>query len=667
MKIKRLLEKGLNNFPLVGVPRSINGTPIVFYMTPSEQKEGTLPMGIGMEFEMAIFPNVTVEHKEWLFDNDIYGTIKEPSRFSNTPITLNLDGKRFALEQRTILEKIIGPNTTPLMYRNMIDDKTINDGKGGPEAQFSPISKGSLPIFKTEVSRFLYYMKKMGCVFKLPDASNHMHISKEMLGDTELEVENTLTNFMWLLYGLRDFLPEFSSRVGVGIQIADIHNYLGDPFQEYNEKALLQRFMLQKSEALSLLRDTKKWSEKAQSNLDERWKGFMNMTFLNEHDTLEFRWFGATENPDVVVAQMEWMFAAIEYSKLNGVLSTSDRHTILSSFCEYINDYKTEYPHLFNRMLDIKASKDFMEGNKIPTPDYLSEYNLQALLEFNYEYLGVIDPKDAEIAETVKKKETLASIIRSVTLDISKKEEKEAEKLPPPGHYKSVLTNKVYPYKEYATKFAIYYDANLKKNKMGFFPAEENSLIEELIEKGEIDTENLAGYSLTYDAHFIDEDDEEWGTPDYYENFEVKSKFIPKERCRMYDYNVNLIINGDDLSGASYIIYEKPEYHQFLSTLSVVHPIRKRELDSILEKIEDDCYDESLDDEFVTTYATEGAEEISDSLESMLLTELEKNTYDSVLKDKTSHPAYLEILGRDREEFFKFIEKQNEEALTNLS
>ena len=522
-KIKKLLEKGINSFPLRPISRYIKGETHIFWQDPKETT--TIPAGIGMEIEMGHIPNVSSAHRDWLFDLDIFGEIKAPNRYNpNGSIKLELDSRKIALEQLPIIYKIIGPNASPLISREMFADKTVNDGKGGPEANFSPVTLDSLPVVKLEMIRFLYYMKKMGCYWQLPDVSSHMHASKEMLGDNDLERENTLTNFIWLLYGLRDFLPSFSNRIGDGIQIADLHNYLDDPFKEKNEKALMRTFMLQKKTALELLRDRGQWKDDAVQNSDNRWKGLMNMTFLNEHDTFEFRWFGGPkDNIDIQVMAAdtmsfyEWYFASLDYSRLSGVMATKDSDTILEGWVAFVQDHRETYPHLFNRLFEQDLTKILLTENPIE----LLKYNLEDILNFEYEKLSFMpvsewDKKQCEeTQEHCEKAQTLTEIIENVTKHLEVKEttitSEDIFKYPltegwEPGQYRSSLTGKIYQYIHDETKTRFVYNTKIDKNQFLIFDNSETPIFLKRL-ADDIYRGMLKAHKLDIEVHLDYDDD----------------------------------------------------------------------------------------------------------------------------------------------------------------
>lgn len=408
--LKKLLIQGMLNFPLKKnmikfTPNHGETAEIAVWSMPNEKPVG----GIGMELEMGLNPLLSEEHREWLFEHDIYGTIREPSRFNDKELKLQLNASTFKLEQMPILYKVIGPNTSPLTYKEMLTDKTINKGMGGGEIQFSPTTRDSLSVLKIELTRMLYYMNKMGCTFHHSDASVHLQASTTLLGDNADEIEQTLTNILWFMFRNKEFMTQFCNRVGDGLEITNLYQYLGDPFQELKPLALERLFMIRKKTAIDMFRQTGSWRENAEATVDERWKGFMNLMLNDEFQTLEFRWFGTTNDVNVFMSYYEFYFALINFCRLNGVFQRPENLSVMEAFYNFVKD-DTNCKHLLWRMAQIEETKDLIEVKPVFYP-----FNMDKIINFDYEYFGY-KPYKEEVAIT-----TLSQIIE--TFKANKEEE----------------------------------------------------------------------------------------------------------------------------------------------------------------------------------------------------------------------------------------------------
>jgi hypothetical protein len=377
--------------PLLCIPDSVtamNGltTTIPFHYLNQEDYESNRNQGIASEFEHHL--NITTETLRKLRDPLMYsgctGKMRDYNRFV---VQENLKKKRPFYEKdfghpgdedtmqanksllKDIYLNVIQPNNSSVIAECPSIDKTINDGTGGPEILFSPVTLAALPLLKIELARVMHYAHQFG-IKKVPDSSIHFHASADMFGGTPQEFQETLENLIWFFIENPVFMQEFSGRIDDGADLASIRYMLGDPLGELSGTAFKRKFYQSKGAGLRLLieqgcikRDDK--MQLGSAKLDDRIKGFFNLIIKDKYDTVEYRWPASTEDVEEYMAQYEFFFALINFCKIQGIHGTEELDS-LKSIVGYIGLRKDKYPHLWNKiLLDRHASVFIEQENKV--------------------------------------------------------------------------------------------------------------------------------------------------------------------------------------------------------------------------------------------------------------------------------------------------------------
>jgi hypothetical protein len=381
-----------------------NESEVNFHYLNENDAIENMGLCIGSEFEHAMRGSVATIKKlrEPLLLNGCYGNQVGYNQFvsPNAKATFPLPGSERTQELNraallSIYISLVQANMSTALFRAPDLDKTIGKNTTyalGPEVIFAPMSKKSLPVFKMELARVLHYAKVFECE-ALEDTSIHFHIGTGLFGSNKEEFKETFQNFVWFCWENKEFIKDWSGRMGSGEDLADMLYFIGDPYGKMSLEEQKISFMMMKGLNLELFEDKGVIDRKIStdssnsSSTDSRIKGLFNITIGDKFDTVEIRHDGT--DPEFCVEEYmgkyEYYFALVNMCKIAGIHGGKECRS-LESLVNYVVVRREEYPHLWNKMLKdkyclpfIEVMEEYKEG-KIPT----DQYNIDDLIYFNY-------------------------------------------------------------------------------------------------------------------------------------------------------------------------------------------------------------------------------------------------------------------------------------------
>lgn len=458
---KNIFQERFRPSPLFPVSAEISapngGTKnITFFFANEEDAIENANMGIGIEIEQHLNtrPSTITRMRDPLLFGKCTGklynynpfvgmkggkrnSIRERDVFAEFDIPG--DAKNMATnytDQQEIYMKVVQANNSILICEEPKIDKTINDNNGGVEIVLSPVSLRALPLVKIEIARIMHYshlfdMKVLG------DTSAHFHVSADMLGTTPSEFENTFTSMVWFLFENKEFLEDFSGRIDSGIDMSSFLYWIGDPTNILSKETQKRRVYAAKEEGLIEIAsegfiDRRKSFQAGLARSDDRVKGLFNMVVRDKYDTVELRWFSTPESTENCMEQYEFCFAFIGFCKRAGVHSTTSCES-MKLFVEYVEAKKERFPHLWNKFINYRFTKDFIKNEDkihVEVVNYHSPELIQKVIDYTIydeafvkKYSEPTVQEDITVGESSKAKALLANIVEAVAQEVEKKED----------------------------------------------------------------------------------------------------------------------------------------------------------------------------------------------------------------------------------------------------
>ena len=162
----------------------------------------------------------------------------------------------------------------------------------------------------------------------------HLNVDKSLFGKTIEDQKDVLSKLLWFHFNYNEFMVEVSNRKPTDDKNVDIYTLLGDTFGLLDEDVVENLFRGEKGSLLEAMETT------------ELVKALNIRVNNGGRPSLEFRWFGSTQDIKVFMSMIEFMATIIEFCRNNVHL----KQLTLSNYIKYVMDNKGVYRDLSYRI-----------------------------------------------------------------------------------------------------------------------------------------------------------------------------------------------------------------------------------------------------------------------------------------------------------------------------